>query len=146
MLCMSTDIENCPGFAVDAAAASSKAFECLKLQGSMFPTAAILLLGSYQLPFFRVINRAGATSMSAYSASSRNAGATSDPTHTMVLPLPASGMLSCHDACGQCCRPYHETCSADKPGNLAQRPDMFSLLMYCIIQMHCPCSQGRCTG
>ena len=55
------------------------------------PTAAILLLGSYQLPAFRVIKRAGATNMSAYSASLRKAGATSDPMHTIVLPLPAPG-------------------------------------------------------
>ena len=58
-------------------------------QGGILPTAAIFLLGSYQLPSFRVIKRAGTTNMPAYSASLRKAGAISDPMHTIVLPLPA---------------------------------------------------------
>ena len=62
---------------------------CNWIHGSIFPTAAIFLLGSYQLPCFRVIKRAGATSIPIYSASFRKEGATSDPMHTMVLPLPA---------------------------------------------------------
>eukprot|EP00958_Prasinococcus_capsulatus_P015323 scaffold1629_cov369-Prasinococcus_capsulatus_cf.AAC.20 len=51
-------------------------------------SSATSVPGVYHLPSSRVIMRAGDTKMSSNPSSSRNCGASSEPTHTMVLPLP----------------------------------------------------------